>query len=222
MISTQVFGFLITFFFKYVVSLQPVFSRSLNTHDSIHLSSIQINTLNNANTSSLAMNTSVSDFEQPSVLSTQPISQHLWGLSHAKKLMACHISSVALHHLQWSSVLAGHPYFKQLRVKYIRHLISIVILVCFVPTFWRTVLCQHESLAGFHSFFWKNHTWILSRWNDTHTSSILATLKIAGTFQSPKNCQFNSKPFMIGTLKNIYLIPFFTYQSNPSFVGYLL
>lgn len=57
--------------------------------------------------SSLALITSVADFEQPSALSTNK--QHLWGLSHAKKLMACHISCVALRYLQWSSVFGKSP-----------------------------------------------------------------------------------------------------------------
>lgn len=163
------------------------------------------------------MTTSVADFEQPSVLSTSK--QHVWGLSHAKKLMAYHISCVALHYLQWSSVSASHPYFEELRENYIRQWICII-LVCLVSIksscFSRTVFYQPESLAGFKIKLYLSSPLVGSlQMIRLITNGFTRFGMNSYTFsycqhgcRIPENCQFNSKPFRIG-LKNICLAPFF-------------
>ena len=84
------------------------------------------------------------------VLSTNK--QHLWGLSHAKKLMVCHISCVALHYLQRSSVSACHPYFEELRVNYIKamdtHYSCVVGVRSSLPVFQGPFFTNLKVLAG--------------------------------------------------------------------------
>ena len=60
--------------------------------------------------------------------------------------MVCHISCVALHYLQRSSVSASHPYFEELRVNYIRQWIPIILV-------W---LVSDQVFLFFKVFFFTN------------------------------------------------------------------